>query len=219
MCFSAGADLVVGLAVGSIGIDALRHVRRADELPLAALPVVLAAHQLIESFVWWGLEGRLPDAVWRPALWVYLVIAFGVLPVLLPVAVRALEPEENRPRLGFVALGVGVAAVLTFAVLRGPVEAVIEGHHIAYRVDLWRGGVVVALYVVATCGPLLVSAHNHVRWFGAVNLVAVLLLAWVSTSGLISLWCGWAAVTSVAIAVHLRYADQPPRSNARSAIP
>jgi hypothetical protein len=38
----------------------------------------------------------------------------------------------------------------------------------------------------------------------------VVLLAWVDRNGFVSLWCGWAAVTSVAIAVHLRHATREP---------
>jgi hypothetical protein len=40
---------------------------------------------------------------------------------------------------------------------------------------------------------------------GAVNLVAVAKLAKLAVDGFASLWCGWAAVTSGAIALHLRY--------------
>ena len=104
-----------------------------------------------------------------------------------------------------------MAVVLTYAVVRGPVRASIQGHHIAYDVDLWYGGLIVALYVVAVCGSLLMSKRSHVRWFGVANLLAACLLAWLSQSAFISLWCVWAAVTSVAVAVHLRYAGRPPR--------
>ena len=211
MCFSAEADVVAGVVVGAVGIDALRHVRRRAELPLAAIPMVLAAHQLIEAVIWWGLDDQVPTAVWRTALWVYLAIAFGVLPVLVPVAVGALEPLTNRRRVAvFTAIGVTVASVLMYAVIRGPITATIEGHHIAYSVGLWHGGLIVFLYVVATCGSMLVSKYQHVRWFGMVNLVAVGFLAALNNSGLISLWCAWAAVTSVAIAVHLRHGHRTP---------
>ena len=90
--------MVAGVVVGAVGIDALRHVRRR-RASLAAIPVVLAAHQLIEAVIWWGLDDQVPSAVWRTALWVYLAIAFGVLPVLVPVAVGALEPLANRRRV------------------------------------------------------------------------------------------------------------------------
>jgi hypothetical protein len=220
MCFSAEADLVAGVALSVVGIDALRHTRRPAERPLAALPLVFAAHQLVEAAVWWGLEDRISDVVWHPARWVYLAIAFGVLPILVPVAVGAIEPVSNRRRTSILtSIGTGVAVALMVAVVRGPIETQIVGHHIEYRVDLWQGGLLVLLYVVATCGSLLLSAHRHVRWFGAINLVAVGLLAWLDQTAFISLWCAWAAVTSVAIAVHLRASHPPPVSSAAAEAP
>lgn len=205
MCFSAEADLVAGVVVAVVGVDAVRHVHSPGQRWLASLPLVFAVHQVTEALVWWGLEDRIPASVWEPARWIYLAIAFGVLPVLVPIAVGANEPTTNRRRTAaFVAVGAVVASVLMYAVVRGPVDARIEGHHIAYEVDLWRGGVIVGLYVVATCGSLLVSAHRHVRWYGGVNLVAVGLLAVLDRTAFISLWCAWAAVTSIAIAAHLR---------------
>ena len=205
MCFSAQADLVTGVVVGAIGIDALQHARTRGEVALGAIPVVLAGHLLIEAVIWMGLEGSITESAWRPALWLYLAIAFGVLPVLVPVAVSALEPASSRERVRvFTMIGSVVAAVLMYAVIRGPVNAQIEGHHIDYRVNLWGGGVLVFLYVVATCGSLLASTHTHVRWFGVANLVAAGLLAWLSQSGFISLWCAWATLASLAVAVHLR---------------
>lgn len=211
MCFSAEADLVAGVVVSGIGIDALRHVRRPDERPLALVPLLLGGHQLVEAFVWYGLDGEVSWSIGRAAMWVYLLVAFCVVPVVVPYAFGVLERrDDGRPRLGFVALGAGVAAVLLHALVRGPVTATIEQHHIDYRIDLWLGGPVVAFYVLATVGPLLRSRHAHLRLYGLVNLVAVGALAWFASSAFISLWCVWAAVTSIAIAAHLRFANRPP---------
>ena len=211
MCFAPEADVATAVVVGALGIDAWRHVGDRRERPLAALPLVLAAHQLIQAFVWWGLRGEMPNAVWQTASWVYLAVAFGLLPVFIPFAVAALEPGPRPRRMTvLLALGAVVAAVLMYGVVRGPVDATIEGHHIAYAVDLWHGGLVTALYVVATCGSLLVSHHRYVRRFGAWNLAAVVVLAWLDRDALISLWCAWAAVVSVAIALHLRLRPATP---------
>jgi hypothetical protein len=208
MCFSPEVDVVSGVLIGVVGIDALRHVRRPAQLPLAALPILLAVHQLIESVVWWGLDGTVPASLGQHAEWLYLTIAFGVLPVLVPFAVGALEPLSRRRLVGvYVGVGVVVAADLMYAVLRGPITARIEGYHVEYRVELSYGGWVVVLYVLATCGALLMSTHRYVRVYGAVNLFVVLLLAWLDQAALISLWCAWAAVTSVVIAAHLRRLD------------
>ena len=212
MCFAPEADLVTGVAVGVVAIDALRHVERPAELPLASIPLVLAGHALIESVVWIGLEGHVREAVWRTALWLYLVIAFSVLPVLVPVAVGALEPIARRRQVAiFTAVGAVVSTVLTYAIVRGPVDAAIEGHHIRYEVDLWHGGLIVGLYLLATCGSLLWSSQRHVRWFGVASLVAAGVLLWFDKSAFVSLWCAWAAITSVAICVHLRHVNDARR--------
>ena len=214
MCFAPEADLVTGVAVGVVAIDALRHVERRAELPLASIPLVLAGHALIESVVWVGLEGHVREAVWRAALWLYLVIAFSVLPVLVPVAVGALEPITRRRQVAiFTAVGAVVSTVLTYAIVRGPVDATIEGHHIRYQVDLWHGGLIVGLYLLATCGSLLWSSQRHVRWFGFASLVAAGVLLWFDKSAFVSLWCAWAAITSVAICVHLRHVNDARRQD------
>jgi hypothetical protein len=213
VCFSAEADLIAGVVVGGVGVDALRHVRHRREATLAALPVVFGAHQMIEAFTWWGLDNRVPVALGEAATWVYLVIAF-ILPVLVPVAVLSLEPDSRRRRAlaPFVALGCAVTVILLVALWSGPVAAEIAGRTIAYHLDLGYGGEITALYVVATCGPLLLSRVRRIRVFGVLNLAAVTVLAWLMATRVISLWCAWAAVTSIVIVIHLRTAERHDRS-------
>jgi hypothetical protein len=214
MCFSANADLVGGAVLTVIGIDALRHVhRRGDKLALAALPLVLALHQLDEAFVWWGLEGHIAPGAGQAALWVYLVVAFVVLPVYLPLAVLALEPAGRRRNAmtGFLGLGVAVSTVLLAAMVRGPVTVTLGDRHLIYGIGVPALVLVVGLYIVATCGPLVLSGYRWLARFGALNLAAVALLAHLAISGFPSLWCGWAAVSAGVIALHLRYAG-PHRS-------
>jgi hypothetical protein len=64
--------------------------------------------------------------------------------------------------------------------------------------------------VVATVGALLSSSHRLVTLFGAANLVALPILVAVSTLALTSLWCVWAAATSVVIARHQRVTTWSP---------
>src|SRR4029079_12430936 len=114
--------VVAALVVGGIGVDAIRHVRSRNEILLASLPMLFAAHQLIEDFVWWGLRGSVGWDVGRAALWWYLVIAF-VLPVVVPLAVRMVEPSRRRREVmtWCVGLGAAVTALLLVEVFRGPI--------------------------------------------------------------------------------------------------
>lgn len=206
MCFSAEADIVAGVVVGAIGLDAVRHVTQRREMLLASLPLVFATHSLIEAFVWWGLEDQVPHSVGRLAIWFYLGIAFVLLPIMVPAAVTVREPAEVRRYMAiFVVLGCVVAVILAYALARGPVIAAIDSYNIDYTVNLSYGGFVVALYVLVTCGPLLLSRDRYINLFGLASLVAVGVLIWIDQTALISLWCFWAALTSVVIAVHVRH--------------
>jgi hypothetical protein len=211
MCFSPEADLIGGCVVGALGVDAVRHVRHVQRprgaLALACLPLILGGHQIVEAFVWWGLQGDVPHGVERVALWCYLLIAFVLLPVFVPLAVASIERAGWRRRLmaGFAALGAGVAVTLLLAMVRGPVTVRLRPYHLAYGLKLHGGFVVVLLYVVAVCGALLLSGERHVVTFGVVNAAAIGIIAWLTIDGFASVWCGWAAVTSGAIAAHLRF--------------
>lgn len=208
MCFSPQADLVGGLVIGAIGVDVIRHVhQRRDHMAVAALPLVLGAHQFVEAFVWWGQEGHVPSAVGRVATWIYLLIAFVFLPIFVPLAVRALEPVKKRKQLmiPFVVIGVTVAVRLFVAMVRGPIDVAVHPYHLAYSIKLSHGLIVITLYVAACCGTLLLSSYRHIVIFGIVNLVAVAVIAKLTVDGFASVWCGWAAITSGVVALHMRF--------------
>jgi uncharacterized protein DUF6629 len=214
VCFSAQADIVGGLVICAIGVDAVRHIRRRREfLVLAWLPLLLGAHQFIEALVWLWLQGHVPRGIGHAALWAYLLIAFVLLPVFVPVAVIVLEPTRRRKQLmaPFALIGAVIAAVLLTAMVRGPVGVKLDPHHLSYSIRLSDGFLIVACYVVAVCGPLLVSGYRNVAIFGIVNLVAVIIIARLTISGFASVWCGWAALSSAAVALHLRFAKPSPQ--------
>jgi hypothetical protein len=212
MCFSAEADVVAGLVVTAIGVDALRQVRRPAERPLGALPVLLGAHLLVEAVVWQGLTGDVSASVGRQAMWIYLAFALVVLPVLVPFAVAGIEPDPDRrqtmTRLGVV--GGMLAGVYLIGLIQGPVDVRIEGSHLGYRLGMDHGGLLAGIYAVVACAPPMLSSERRIAGFGLANLVAVVALVWIESSALTSLWCAWAAVTSVAIAAHLRRAHRDP---------
>jgi hypothetical protein len=215
VCFSPQADVVGGLVICAIGIDAVRHVRRRRELlALAWIPLLLGAHQFIEALVWLWLQGHVPRGIGHVALWGYLLIAFVVLPVFVPLAVIALEPTRRRKWMmaPFALTGTVIAVILLAAMVRGPVDVKLASYHLSYGIRVPDGFLIVALYVVAVCGPLLMSGYRSVVIFGAVNLVAVIVIARLTVSGFASVWCGWAAVSSAVIALHCRLAEPDTRT-------
>ena len=217
MCFSPGADVVVGGIVVVVGADALRHVREPKQILIASLPVLFGLHQLDEAFVWLGLQGRVAESIERISIWGYLLFALAALPALVPLAVLAVERSPLRRRvIGLLALlGIGVGVSLGVALFRGSVNAAIDGRRIAYDVSaLHQGRQLTALYVVAACGALVACSHRDLAALGLMNLVAVPVLMWLTVSGFVSLWCFWAAIVSVVIDFHLRRSARRQESRA-----
>ncbi len=108
MCWSATADLVVGTGIAAIGVACVARVRRARDLPIAALPLILGAHQIIESVVWRSDGGA------GPATTAWAVIALPLLPVWVPFGVLLAAPRSARRLLMIPAL-VGLVTAVTLA--------------------------------------------------------------------------------------------------------
>jgi hypothetical protein len=219
MCFSPEADLTTGVIVGAVGIDALRHASRPQQMVLASLPLLLAVHEMDEALVWWGLRGQLPWAVTHAAIYIFLTVAF-VLPFLVPLATLGIEPVLQRRRImaAFLLVGAITTSALLFAVVGSPVGATIDGSHIAYTAQVSYGNLLVALYLLATCGSMLVASSKLLVLFGLGNVAAVTGLGWLTFTGFTSLWCAWAAVTSIAIAVYLRRTQESRPAPLRVAV-
>ena len=113
----------------------------------------------------------------------------------------------------FASIGTVIAVVLFAAMVRGPIGVKLAPYHLSYSIRIPDGLLIVALYVVAVCGPLLVSGYRNVAIFGVVNLVAVIIIARLTISGFASVWCGWAAVSSAAITLHCRFAKPHPHAH------
>jgi hypothetical protein len=207
MCFSPQADLVGGAIIGTLGVASILKLRRrTTHVAIAALPIILAAHQIDEAFVWWGLQGHVPKSVEHVALWIYLLVAFVLLPVFVPLAVLSFEASGRRRLLmsPFVAIGTGVAAVLLATMIRGPIGVTLHPYHLSYNLKLHHGLLIVTFYVIAVCGALLLSGERHIVAFGVLNVIAIVIIAKLTIDGFASVWCGWAAICSGAIVLQLR---------------
>lgn len=214
MCFSVQADLVVGVALIPVAALSLREVRAWRELPFALLPTVFSAHQLIEVFVWLGVDGRVPATVQSAAALAYVLIALPLLPLLLPVAIVLLEPRGARRRVApFVVLGAVVAAVLAVAALDGPVEVKRVDHALSYGVGLPAAAVWAVLYVLAVIGPALLSGYRSIVAFGTLNLVGLTVVAVLYSQVFASVWCVYAALASALVLLHLRRRRRLPNSH------
>ena len=206
MCFSFQADLAAGAVIAPIGVVTLLQVRHRGELLIGALPALFALHQLTESLVWAGFDGRVSDEVAEAATRVYLVFAQAVLPVLVPLGMYLLEPVRDRRRhiLPFVVLGALVGAYLLVVSGVEPISARREDRLVVYDTALGIPFYVAVAYVAATCAPALLQSERYLREFGAVNLAGVAIAGVLAASAFASVWCVYAALASVLVLLHFR---------------
>lgn len=205
MCFSTTADVVAGAALVPVAVLSLREVTSARELPFAALPAIFAAHQLIEALVWAGTDGDVSSRVAHAAAVGYVLIALPLLPLLFPLAVWLLEPPEGRRRMApFVVLGAVVSARLGYAVATHGVSVTPREHALSYDIGIEQSVLWTVLYVVAVVCSAGLSRFPMVVAFGVLNLVGLTVVAVAYTEAFASLWCVYAALTSVLVLVHMR---------------
>jgi hypothetical protein len=156
MCWSATADLVAGTGIAAVGVASVARVRRGGDLPLAALPLLLGAHQVVESVVWRSGGGTGPATV------AWAVMALPLLAVWVPVGVLFAAPRHARRRLMVpLAAGLVTAAAFSYNLATHSVTAELCGRTVGYVLDLSQAEVLVAGYLLATVGSLLLAAARR----------------------------------------------------------
>jgi hypothetical protein len=223
VCFSSTASFASAGIVGAVGAATVPLVRRPGEAPLALLGVAFAGHQLVEGVVWLQLSGSGKSTMRSPAVELWLLFAWGLLPVLVPVAMALVEPDDGRKR-AMVALGFGgvvVGVTLAAASFLGAVPARVVSSHLSYVVPAGPAKLAILPYLVVTCGPPLLSSHRALRAWGVALTSAMGATAVLQNAGFASLWCWFAALLSVMVLAHfVRLRWRPPaRRPARTSAP
>lgn len=157
-----------------------------------ALPLLLGAHQIIESVIWREGGGT------GPATLAWAVTALPVLPLWVPLGVLCAAPPDARRRLLVpLAAGTATAVALAYGLATRPVTAEIRGHTLGYALDLPRSGLLVAGCLLATVGALLLAGEALLRRLGALAAVGAAVCAALWRLEFVSTWCAFAAVCSV----------------------
>ena len=201
MCFSAAANFTGSGLLGAIGAITLTRVKHRRELLFASLPVLFAVHQFTEGFVWLGLDGVLSPQVTHDMGAAFMLYAQGLLPFLLPLSVMLFEPDmkSRRRMIPFLVIGTLTALYILWALIAYPTQIYVKANSIVY-INAGTNNIFVAiLYVVATCGSLLLSKIKDMVIFGIANLVILVVVMELKRYAFTSLWCAYAAVASVII--------------------
>jgi hypothetical protein len=203
MCFSANASFGAGIVLTVIGIASIKKTQHPSQVLFAAIPFIFAVQQISEGCLWLML--RNPALLREQQLITYIFLCFAqiIWPAWVPISFLILEKRETRTKFQKILVGVGVlvSCYLGYCLINFPVQARIVSHHITYdqAYPPSLSILVALLYLVATITPPFFSHIRKMRWLGAAILMSYIITTIFYDDYLISVWCFFASVISIAV--------------------
>jgi hypothetical protein len=213
MCFSATASFTAAAVAGGFGAVTLWKAGKLGDravLPIAAFPMLFAMQQAVEGMLWLDLARPTASAC-RPFL-THAFISYAEIfwPTFAPLAAWLIEPVQWRRRLIGICLAVGVAvsAYLLWKMLGNPYTASAATGHIVYNNGAAYPKGIEIPYVLATTISLLLSSHRMIQLLAVVILGGFSVAWWSYHQSYISVWCFFAAVSSIIVYLFVHRATQ-----------
>lgn len=211
MCFSATASFSTALLLIPAGSLCLKVALNFDKSyrMFAAIPLLFGVQQMLEGSVWLALENSDPIQL-RLAALAFLFFSHFFWLIFVPLCCYYIENQAFKRKL-FLLLA--SAAVLHGAILYLPLlldenrlNVAIRGHSIRYTVLLLYDGHIPAdilrlLYFSFVVLPFLLSCERALRIFGLGLLITLAISLWSFNYALTSVWCYFASLLSIFVAV------------------
>ncbi len=222
MCFSAPVSFAAAIFLVPTGLYALQRAWLSDRrwLGLALFPLLFGIQQLIEGILWLNLGGFYPEYTRNSALG-FLLFAYLIWPVLVPLAARALEERpRQRQVLLLIALVAGLFGGLLFVSLylgEAELRVGIMQNSVFYQHQPlfdwhWNDWIARTGYALVVTLPLLAASLPKLRVFGTLIALSLILSAVYFDHAFTSVWCFFAAILSF-------YVLRMVQDNARQASP
>lgn len=211
MCFSPQASFIASAFLATIaGLSYLKlsHQKklRYAQKGLIMVPLGFAIQQFSEGWVWLALLYNYSALVLNLATYTFMFFAFIFWPAYVPTCLYQLEQNEIRKdvlRL-FRLIGYVTAALLFGRMLYFGIQAQLANCHIMYTSNLselsWlMACLIMAGYLMATVGALLVCSVPGVRRLGFLIGAAYIIAYLFYINFLISVWCFFSALVSLLV--------------------
>ena len=200
MCFSASASFIAGGILSAVGAVTIKKAEKKSEIPFASIPLLFGIQQIIEGLIWLSFHNNATELN-RIMTFIYSVFSHVLWPVFVPLSIMLLEIVPWRKKVMFTLWigGTAVALFLFYNLFAFPITSKIENHHIVYFSPHFYIYTVMGFYVASTCFSSMFSSRRIIRFFGIMTLVAFTISYLFYKISLISVWCFFAALTSIII--------------------
>ncbi|RUM66898.1 MAG: hypothetical protein DSZ03_00475, partial [Sulfurimonas sp.] len=185
-------------AIGLIGILTLRKVSTPNEVVFAFLPLLFALHQFTEGFVWLGIGGYIDKRALELSSGIFIYYAQGLLPFLVPLAIWLIEKNGMKKKILFLLtlLGLFLAIYTMYGLSTVPSSVTVVNNTLFYNNPFTNNIYDAVIYVITTCGALMLSSSIAVQLFGLLNFIGLVIIFFLRPYGFTSLWCLYAASIS-----------------------
>ena len=209
MCFSATASFVTAGGLGVVGIATLAHAPSARARLFASFPLIFASQQILEGLLWLDFTHMGYPALNQLWAGLFVFYAQALWPLLSPLALLLIEPEPQRKKGMLFLLGIACVMVgyFIYNMALFPYEARVYNHAIFYANAIDYPPVLIFIYLVVVCGPLLMSSHAAARLMGALVLAGLGVSLYFYREVFVSTWCFFAA--SLSSIIYLHFAKAP----------
>ncbi len=191
-------------AIALVGILTLRKVSTPNEVLFALLPLLFALHQFTEGFVWLGVGGHIEKRALELSSGIFIYYAQGLLPFLIPLALWLIEkvPWRERVLALLTLLGLALAIYTMYGLSTVPSSITVVNSTLFYN-NPWTANIYDAIiYIITTCGSLILSSSISIQLFGILNLIGLSIIFLLRPYGFTSLWCLYAAAISGLLYFH-----------------
>lgn len=213
MCFSAEASFGASAILLTIGIVSIKKSTSVPQKILSCTPLIFGIQQFVEGILWLSLSHPALSQWTGIFTYAFLVFAWIVWPVFMPLSALLLEKERNKKRIfgGLLALGIIVSSYLLYCMLAYKPEAQISCYHIQYDVHYTKyfrhAGI---FYFLPTVFSLMISSTKRLRLLGVVMFLSYVATRMFYEHYLISVWCFFAAIISIIVLSVIIKLNKPP---------
>ena len=203
MCFSAGASFAAGVVLSAVGVATQRKVRKPTQRLFAGIPLLFGFQQFAEGVLWVTLRSGGHDWLQNAATYIFLITALVIWPVMIPLSMWFMEEVKKRKKIlaSLIVIGGIVSLFYAFCLISYNVTPQIKSFHIQYIHEFPQTLVDIAyvFYIASIVAPLFVSSVRRMWLLGILIAVSYLVTGIFFAQYLTSVWCFFAALSSVVI--------------------
>jgi len=160
MCLSATASFAASGGLAAVGVASWQFATPRQKA-VAAIPLLSAVQQATEGVQWLLIERGPASAAVGYA---YLFFAYLLWPTIILLSVYVADPERRSLLRWFLVVGVAVSTYLLVMLVPQPLKIFVAEQHLRYDSYVAMRPLLAALYIMVTCGSMLISSKPYNFW-------------------------------------------------------